>query len=192
MNRMDALREIVDRTAALPVVAVCAATSRELAALQDRPNHLYLLDAMGLTSSVGIGLAIALEDSPIERVVVIDGDGSLFMNLGSLATMGYLRPTKLILIVLDNAVYASTANIPTYSDRVDLGAVAASCGIGVGVADTPAALGSALDEALAVDGPGMLHVRIEPGNTAGTPLLLMDPVVMGARFQDWLKGMEAA
>ncbi|MBO0876364.1 MAG: phosphonopyruvate decarboxylase, partial [Pseudonocardia sp.] len=86
MKRIDALRVITNRTPDLPVTATCAATSRELAAVADRDNHLYLLDAMGLTVSVGTGVALAIAGTSVARSVVIDGDGSLLMNLGSAAT----------------------------------------------------------------------------------------------------------
>lgn len=186
MKRIDALRVAAEEARDLPVVVTCAATSRELAAIADAPNHLYLLDSMGLTSSVGLGLALALADTAVRRVLVLDGDGSLLMNLGSLASIGYYRPEKLILAILDNASYASTAGLPTYAQRIDLGAIAAACGIEVAVADTEESLRSALENAAHRPGPHALHVRIEPGNAANTPLLLADPVVLAARFRSWL------
>lgn len=170
------------------MIATCAATSRELAAIADAPNHLYLLDSMGLTSSVGIGLAFALEASRHERVLVLDGDGSLLLNLGSLATIGYHRPKKLILGILDNATYASTAGFATYAERIDLGAIAASCGIEVTVADTEDGLRSSLQSTRKRIGPQVIHIHIEPGNAENIPLLLMDPVVLATRFRSWLDG----
>ena len=113
MKRIEALRAIVESTADVPVVATCAATSRELAAVEDRDNHLYLLDAMGLAISVGTGIAQAIKDTPVTRAVVIEGDGSLLMNPGSAITAGYLAPENLVIVLLDNGVYASTASIPT-------------------------------------------------------------------------------
>jgi sulfopyruvate decarboxylase subunit beta len=186
VKRTAALRIAANAASDLPVVVTCAATSRELAAIADRPNHLYLLDSMGLTSSVGTGVALALEDSSVNRVLVLDGDGSLLMNLGCLATIGYHRPQKLILAILDNASYASTAGLPTYSTRLDLGAIAAACGIQVLRADSEDTLQSILDISLSKPGPHVLHVRIEAGNAVATPLLLLDPVILAARFSTWL------
>lgn len=190
MRRIDALRVAAGAACDLPVIATCAATSRELAAVADAPNHLYLLDSMGLTSSVGVGLAMALADTPHERVLVLDGDGSLLMNLGSLATIGYHRPQKLILAILDNASYASTAGFATYAERIDLGAVAASCGIEVKVTNTEESLRLALGTARRQIGPQVIHIRIEPGNAENVPLLLTDPVVLAARFRSWLDSVE--
>lgn len=186
MNRMEALRVVTEATADLPVVATCAATSRELAALADRDNHLYLLDSMGLTSSVGTGLALAVAGSAVAHVAVLDGDGSLLMNLNALATAGYLLPEALVLIILDNASYASTAGLPTYSQRLDLGAMAQACGLRVYRADDAAGLATALTAAFAGPGPTVVHTRIDPGNSPDVPLLLVDPVVLAARFRTWL------
>lgn len=186
MKRIDALRVITELGADLPVVATCAATSRELAAVEDRDNHLYLLDSMGLTTSVGTGLALACDGTAVSHVITIDGDGSLLMNLGALATGGYLAPAPMLVVLLDNGVYASTGNIPTQAGRIDLGAVAAACGLNVVATDTADGLRTELATMLGAPGPHLLHVRIERGNEPGTPLLLDDPVVLGHRFRSWL------
>lgn len=188
MRRIEVLEAVCARTARLPVVATCAATSRELAAVADRPNHLYLLDSMGLAPAVGIGVAMALaRDADGDgRVVVLEGDGGLLMSLNTLATVGALRPAGLVMVLLDNRVYASTGDVPTLAEQVDLGAVAAACGLAVHPAEDPDTLTRALDTALGRPGPHLVHARIAPGNTAGVPLLLEDPVVLGRRFRDWL------
>jgi sulfopyruvate decarboxylase subunit beta len=183
LSRWDALRVIVAATPDDAVVATCAATSRELAAIADRPNHLYLLDAMGLTISVATGLALAIRLGSTRRVVAVDGDGSLLMNLGALATLAALQLKNILVVLLDNGVYASTAGIPTNAVSVDLGRVAAACGIRTEVPRTR----SDLEDALADRGPEprFLHVRIDPANRAGVPLLLPDPAVHAQRFADW-------
>lgn len=185
MKRIEALRLMVEQSANFPVVATCAATSRELAHIADTPNHLYLLDSMGLTVSVATGLALALDGEL--PVLALDGDGSLLMNLGALATVGFLRPRRLVTLILDNASYASTAGIPTYAERLDLGEIAAACGLTVRRADSPEPLTAMLAEALADEEPNVVHVRIEPGNTPNVPLLLTDPAILADRFQTWLK-----
>ncbi|MFC6937949.1 hypothetical protein ACFQHO_51860 [Actinomadura yumaensis] len=107
MKRIEALEILAAATAALPVVVTCAATSRELAAVADRPNHLYLLDAMGLAGSVATGVALGLDRArppaapgapassgapgPL-KAVAIEGDGSLLMNPNVLPTGGFLAP----------------------------------------------------------------------------------------------------
>jgi thiamine pyrophosphate-dependent acetolactate synthase large subunit-like protein len=186
MKRIEALQAIVQTTPDVPVIATCAATSRELASIEDRPNHLYLLDAMGLAISVGTGIAQAIKDTPITRAVVIEGDGSLLMNPGSAITAGCLAPENLVIILLDNGVYASTASIPTQAVTIDLGRFAESVDLKVLRADNPEELSLALKQTLTQDGPWFIHTRTEPGNEPGTKLLLIDPVTHGNRFQNWL------
>ena len=187
MKRIEALRVLAELTPGLPVVVTLAATSRELAAVADRDSHLYLLDSMGLAPSVATGLALAIETTPISRVVALEGDGSLLMNFGALATIGYLRPERLVLVVLDNGVYASTADVPTYTQRLDLAPIASAIGLAAWTAIDEETLRTAMRQALAEPGPHFVHVRIEPGNAPGAPLLLADPVVLAARFEDWLR-----
>ncbi|RRO18297.1 phosphonopyruvate decarboxylase [Saccharopolyspora rhizosphaerae] len=186
MRRLEALQHLADLTEGRPVVVTCAATSRELASIADRDNHLYLLDSMGLAGSVTTGLAMAVADSPVEKVIGIEGDGSLLMNPNVLPTGGYTRPRALFLALLDNRAYGSTAGLPTYTDRVDLGAVAEAAGWTTGRAEDPEALREEFTRLLGTPGPVFLHVRIEPGNAADIPKLLVDPVVLTHRFQAWL------
>lgn len=191
MRRIEALEILAGETTELPVIVTCAAASRELAAVADRPNHLYLLDSMGLAGSVATGIALGIRDSPVPRVVTIEGDGSLLMNPNVLPTGGYLRPEKLLFVLLDNGVYGATANLPTHAARVDLGELAAAAGWTVRRAVDAGELRAEFAKALDTAGPVFLHVRIEPGNASGVPKLLADPVVIGRRFQDWLTAKTA-
>ena len=91
--------------------------SRELYAACDSPKNFYMLGSMGLASSIGLGVAL----SQNKRVYVIDGDGSILMNLGSLVTIAHHAPDNFCLIIIDNKVYGSTGNQPTYtSEKADL------------------------------------------------------------------------
>ena len=139
MRRIEALEILNEITAELPVVVTCAATSRELASVEDRDNHFYVLDSMGLVGSITTGIAMAVEESPVPKVIGIEGDGSLLMNPNVLPTGGYLAPSKLMLVLLDNNVYGSTAGLPTYANRLDLAAIAEASGWQVGRADDLAA-----------------------------------------------------
>jgi phosphonopyruvate decarboxylase len=89
-------------------------------------SALYLWGGMGLTHSIGLGVALA---RPERTVVILDGDGSLLMGLGGLATIGTERPPNLLHVVLDNAAWGNTGGQPTHTARgVRLEAVAAACG----------------------------------------------------------------
>src|SRR5260221_3855789 len=110
MNRIEATRRICDVAGEAAIVASLGHPAYDLFAAEDRPRNFYTWGSMGLASSIGLGLAIARPDV---RVFVLDGDGSLLMNLGSLATIGLLRPSNLIVIVMDNEEYATTGGQAT-------------------------------------------------------------------------------
>ncbi len=193
ISRLEALRTATD---VLPddamFVVTCGATSRELAATADRPSNLYLLDSMGLTTSVALGLAIATEARSSSQVVAIDGDGSLLMNLGSLATIGARQPANLTVLLLDNGVHASAQGVPTFSDRIDLCGVARGCGLTTQEVDATEGLADALRVTRGAPGPHFVRARIAPGNAAGVPWLHVDPVVLGDRFRTWWQGRHDA
>ncbi len=107
------------------VLATTGYTGRELYALADRSEQLYLVGAMGCVSSVALGLALARPDL---RVIVLDGDGAMLMRLGALATIGFMAPSNLLHILLDNGLHESTGGQSTVSRSVHLGAIAQACG----------------------------------------------------------------
>jgi thiamine pyrophosphate-dependent acetolactate synthase large subunit-like protein len=110
MTRLEATRVVVELAGDAAIVASLGHPAYDLFAAGDRPQNFYTWGSMGLASSIGLGLALA---RPELRVIVLDGDGSLLMNLGSLATIGLFRPANLIVIVMDNEEYATTGGQPT-------------------------------------------------------------------------------
>ena len=127
MTRLEATRVIVELAGDAPIVASLGHPAYDLFAAGDRPQNFYTWGSMGLASSIGLGLALARPDV---RVFVLDGDGSLLMNLGSLATIGLLRPANLVIVVMDNEEYATTGGQPTpTADGADLDAAARAMGI---------------------------------------------------------------
>lgn len=127
MKRIDALAAIYDDIADCAVVTIMGAVAVELYSLGHRPNFFYLEHAMGLASSMGLGVALAQPDRP---VVVIDGDGSLLMNLGTLTTLARYAPPNVTQIVFDNESLLSVGGFPTAtSTGTDLAAMARGAGI---------------------------------------------------------------
>src|SRR5437899_12339726 len=104
MTRLDATRQLVAALQSEPIVASLGHPAYDLFAAGDRPSNFYTWGSMGLASSIGLGLALARPD---RRVFVVDGDGSLLMNLGSLATIGWTRPENLVLAVWDSEEYGT-------------------------------------------------------------------------------------
>jgi sulfopyruvate decarboxylase subunit beta len=127
MLRLDCLRAVYGRLDDCLVVTIMGAVASELQSLGHRANHFYLQHAMGLASSTGLGLALCL---PKQKVVVLDGDGSVLMNLGGLTTMARYRPENLVHVIFDNESLLSVGGFPTAtSTGTDLEGVARAAGI---------------------------------------------------------------
>ena len=190
MERIQALKLISQQFTEEPVVLTCGATSREMAAADRRENHLYVVDSMGLVSSIVLGLSLGLSGKNGQRVIGVEGDGGMLMNLNALATIGFLQPDNLLLIVLDNQSYASTGGQSTFTTRLDLADIARSCGLKTWRAADLEELKLALTESAEAPGPAFIHGIIAPGNQQ-VPLLLDDPVVLGEQFNRWLSSQSA-
>lgn len=106
-------------------LATTGLTGRQLYEIEDAPNNLYMVGSMGCVGSLGLGLALS---RPSFDIVVIDGDGSLLMRMGSLATNGTYHPPNMIHILLDNNAHDSTGGQSTVSHNVNFVEIAASCG----------------------------------------------------------------
>jgi sulfopyruvate decarboxylase subunit beta len=143
------------------VVTIMGAAAQELYDLGDRENFFYLQHAMGLASSIGLGLAL---HRPAERVVVFDGDGSVLMNLGTFATLARYRPKNLVHIVFDNGSLLSTGGFDSHttSGVTDIAAIARGAGIAevTTVAD-PVAFGEAFVAAMERDDLSVIVAKVD-------------------------------
>jgi sulfopyruvate decarboxylase subunit beta len=127
MRRLEALEAIYPDLEQSVVVTIMGTVAAELQSIGHRPNFFYLMHAMGLASSVGLGIALA---RPLQRVVVLDGDGSVLMNLGGLTTLARYRPRNLVHLVFDNESLLSVGGFPTAtSTGSDLAAIAKGAGV---------------------------------------------------------------
>jgi len=129
MLRRDAMAAVYDQLQQpdVVVVTIMGAVAAELQDIGHRPNFFYLQHAMGLASSLGLGIALSRPDL---RIVVFDGDGSLLMNLGGLTTLARYRPRNLVHVVFDNESLLSVGGFPTAtSSGSDLAAIAAAAGV---------------------------------------------------------------
>ena len=125
MKRYDCLRAIAPQFGEELVVTNIGAVRHEWQALRPHPGN-YHLQNLGLTSSMALGLALAL---PHRKVIAFDGDGSLLLNLGALATMANQHPKNLIHVVFDNECYESSRGAPTATaGQADLAAIARGAG----------------------------------------------------------------
>jgi thiamine pyrophosphate-dependent acetolactate synthase large subunit-like protein len=195
MNRLEATRVVVSRAGEGAIVASLGHPAYDLYAAGDRPRNFYTWGSMGLASSIGLGLAIAQPDL---RVFVVDGDGSLLMNLGSLATIGALKPPNLVVVVMDNAEYATTGGQKTPTAAgADLAAAARAMCVSAVTARTEPELAAALDREAPdpargplVPGPLLVVAKVDESAPTGKPPL--DCVHIKQRFMRAIGRGEAA
>jgi thiamine pyrophosphate-dependent acetolactate synthase large subunit-like protein len=138
------------------IVSNLGVSSFTLSAVADRPRNYYMKGAMGSTTPVGLGLAIARD----ERVTVLDGDGSLLMSLGTLGTVSNKDQENLIVIVMNNSQFMTTGGQPSLADVVELSEAAESCGLLGVTASTIEEFEAAYDEAVAHDGAAVIDCRM--------------------------------
>jgi sulfopyruvate decarboxylase subunit beta len=160
MERAGCLEMICPELQDKLVVTIMGACAQELYNLGHRENFFYLQHAMGLASSIGLGLAMHL---PHERVIVLDGDGSVLMNLGTFATLARYRPRNLIHVVFDNGSLLSTGGFASHttSGVTDLAAIARGAGIEhVASVDSIVEFGEAFVSALERDDLSVIVARV--------------------------------
>jgi thiamine pyrophosphate-dependent acetolactate synthase large subunit-like protein len=162
------------------IIAGIGNTNFDLAAAApERPENFFMLGSMGQAAAIALGVALL---QPERRVFALEGDGSLLMNLGCLATIGSVAPRNLTIIAWDNGAYQITGGQATATARgADLVAIARGAGIAASawVADEAAFL-DAIERALQADGPQFIAARIDQSPGAARPE--RDPVVLKERF----------
>jgi sulfopyruvate decarboxylase subunit beta len=150
-------------------------------ALED-PSHIDIVGAMGSASSIGLGIALA---QPGRKVIVMDGDGSLLMQLGSLVTIAGAAPENFLHIVFENGVYATSGGQPLPAEgRLDFEMLARGAGFAHAARfDDAAAFRAALPDLLNRQGPVFVTLQIEPeiGVPSGTRSALMGEQMRAVR-----------
>ena len=189
MLREEALQAVYPRLKDQVVVTIMGAVAVELYNLGHHPNFFYLEHGMGLASSMGLGLAVSL---PKEKVTVLDGDGSVLMNLGSLSTLARYRPPNLTHWIFDNESLLSVGGFPTATGAgTDLAGIAEKAGAEhVALADTVEAAERAFAEASERDG---LSIIVSKVDAVGPTSFTMDINLLVNRFQfsDHLNGLRS-
>ncbi len=181
---ISALREILSSQV---VVCNLGVPSKELYHILEQPSNFYMLGSMGMATPIGLGIALKSK----KRVFVIDGDGSLLMNSGTLATVAHLNPGNLTIIAIDNGVYGSTGNQPTHSFNLsDLSVVARGFGLrSVFQCQSIDELKTALRSRKG--GTKFIHVLARPGNERVKNIPFSGPEIKD-RFMRWLGSHEKA
>jgi phosphonopyruvate decarboxylase len=180
-TRQQALRQVVAHTpqASTVVLASTGFCGRELYAVDDRPNHLYMVGSMGCVVPLALGLALARPDL---RVVAVDGDGAALMRMGAFATVGSYGTPNLQHLLLDNGVHDSTGGQATVSAQVSFAEIAAACGYASSLeTDDTARIGAWLDSPPA-GGPRFARLLTRAGTPDGLPRPSITPVDVKTRL----------
>ena len=141
------------------IIAANGFISRDLFSISDTKPAFYMIGSMGLASSIGLG--IALKDTG-RKVFVFDGDGNILMNLGSLTTIGSLKPKNLIHVIFDNSVHESTGSQPTNTNFVSIEKI--------------------LQKIKKLKGPIMIVVKIQQSNGKKSARINYEPIEIKERF----------
>lgn len=149
---------VLERTSDAAVVSNLGVASYVLAAVEDRARNVYLWGSMGVTTPVGLGLALSTDDP----VTVLDGDGSMLMSLGALSTIGGIDPSNLVVVVFDNGGYETTGGQRSHGETTDVARVATACGLATWTAETDDEFAAAYDAAVAHDGAALVDCAVAP------------------------------
>ena len=187
MIRSEVLKSLVPVIADQLVVCNIGLPSQELHMLDDQPSNFYMLGTMGLASSIGLGLALAQP----QKVIAIDGDGSVLTNFGTLPTIANNVADNFILLIIDNGSYGSTGDQPTYAGKkTSLTAVATACGCENVVECSAEQAVDAVRAALEGDQMTIIVCKCESGNIK-VPVIEKDPVVIRERFMSEIRRRNA-
>jgi phosphonopyruvate decarboxylase len=185
-SRHQVLTELLAKTNSKETILLASTgfTGRELFAIEDRPNHLYMVGSMGCISSLGLGLSLA---KPDKKVVVIDGDGAALMRMGNFATVGAYAGENFYQILLDNRVHESTGGQQTVSPAIDFPAVAAACGYRTIVrSNEVGSIAAFLDK----PSPALLYIQTRQGVPAGLPRPTIRPFEVAQRLMTYIQAKD--
>ena len=180
MHRYSATRMLLRHVGDSAVVSNLGPTTDELWHAGHRDRNFYTYGSMGLCSSLALGMALSTE----EKVISLDGDGSLLMNMGAISTIGREKPRNLVVVVWDNEQWAQTGNQASHTAfGTDLEQVAGSCGIPkTATVHDEEALQSVFLQALAEDGPWFIVAKIEEEEYL--PVAPIEPEMTLYRFRN--------
>ena len=180
MNRFDLTKRLVAKLKHdEAVIGGIGNTNFDLWAAGQRPQNFYMLGSMGLACPIALGVALA---QPKRKVIALEGDGSLLMQLGALTTIAMLGQKNLGIIVMDNAIYQITGGQPTASAHTaDFVAIARGAGIEKSAwAADESDFEQLVDRMLAEEGPSLIAVRID--SKPATATTERDPMLIRDRF----------
>tara|TARA_B100000953_G_C17896586_1_gene382971 strand:- start:74 stop:631 length:558 start_codon:yes stop_codon:yes gene_type:complete len=158
MNRKYAISIAVKKIKKNPIISANGYISRDLFSINDKAANFYMIGSMGLASSIGLGIAIK---NPKKRIFVFDGDGNILMNLGSLTTIGTIKPKNLIHLIFDNSSHESTGGQPTCTSSINIAKIAKAANLKVFQVENESQLKQVLDKIKNLLGPIIIVIKIK-------------------------------
>ena len=183
MIRKEAMDLILKKIKSEPIISANGFISRDLFELKEKNSNFYMIGSMGLSSSIGLGVALK---NPKKRVYVFDGDGNILMNLGSLTTIGTLKPKNLVHVIFDNGSHESTGGQPTAANQIDLSKIAKSLNYQVIQVKTKSQIENFHKKLKLLKGPIMLLVKIDKSRIVSKRIDIEPPQIK-TRFMKSLK-----
>ncbi|MEK9671304.1 MAG: sulfopyruvate decarboxylase subunit beta [Rhodospirillaceae bacterium] len=182
MNRSDVLKSLIPVISDHFVICNIGLPSQELHMMDDQPTNFYMLGTMGLASSIGLGCALVQK----QKIIAIDGDGSILTNMGTLPTIANNVADNFILLIIDNGSYGSTGDQPTYAGKkTSLTKVAEACGCDTVIECKAEDTADVVKKALASGIMTIIVSKCKSGNIP-VPNITIDQVVIRDRFMKTL------
>lgn len=182
MIRREAIEFIVHKIGKQQIVAANGYISRDLFEVCDKDSNFYMIGSMGLASSIALGIAMK---NPKKNIFVFDGDGNILMNLGSLTTIGSVKPKNLVHIIFDNSSHESTGGQPTHTSQINIDHIAKVTNYTVFKTDSKIKLDRILKKIRNFTGPIMILVKVKKSNYV-SKRITWNPIEIRDRFMDSL------
>ena len=178
MIRREAMGIICNKYKKSIIISANGFISRDLFSTLEKNTNFYMIGSMGLASSIALGIAIK---KPNKKIFVFDGDGNILMNLGSLVTIGSLKPKNLVHVVFDNKMHESTGGQPTYSKTIDLSKIAKATNYQTFKINSKISLTKTLGNINKNTGPTLLLIQVSKSKEKSSRVDI-EPVKIKKRF----------
>ena len=183
MIRKDSIKTVCDYVENDIIVSANGFISRDLFSTLDKNTNFYMIGSMGLASSIGLGIALK---KPKKKIYVFDGDGNILMNLGSIITIGVLRPNNFVHIIFDNKIHESTGGQPTNSNSNNISKIAKISNYTVFTVKTKKSLEKVMKKTHKINGPIMIHIHVTQSKDRSSRVEI-SPEKIKSRFMSAIK-----
>lgn len=179
-DQHECTERVLATTPDAAIISNLGVASYVLAGVEDRPRNFYQWGSMGVTTPLGLGLALSTD----QQVTVLDGDGSTLMSLGALVPVAEHDPSNLTVVIWKNDQFGTTGGQATPGDTVDFVAIAEGAGLDATAVSTADGFDQAYREAVAADGASVVVCEVEPCDPSDRPPF--DYAHIKRRFRDAL------